>query len=69
MNREDIVDLWSKANGWSVKEFNVTVTELEHFATLVAAAEREAIIKMAADLYFWDDSERLIKAIRARGQQ
>lgn len=33
-----------------------------------AAAEREAIIEMANDLYFWDDSERLIKAIRARGQ-
>jgi hypothetical protein len=31
-------------------------------------AEREDIIKLADDLYYWDDSDELIKAIRARGQ-
>tara|TARA_R110000868_G_scaffold399847_1_gene673861 strand:+ start:600 stop:827 length:228 start_codon:yes stop_codon:yes gene_type:complete len=40
---------------------------IERFANLVASAEREEIIKLAEDLYYWDDSEKLIKAIQARG--
>ena len=50
MNREEIIDLWSKANGWSIKEFNVTITELERFAALVASAEREACAEIALTL-------------------
>ena len=40
---------------------------IERFASLIASAEREEIIKIAKDLYYWDDSELLIKAIQARG--
>lgn len=63
MTREDI-EQWIREVG----DFDATAEFLAKFATIVASAEREAIIKLAEDLYYWDDSEALIKAIRARGQ-
>ena len=42
MNRDDIIRMYKKANGWSPEGFDSTVDELERFANLVAAAEREA---------------------------
>jgi hypothetical protein len=39
---------------------------LERFAELVRADERAAIIATASDLYYWDHTEKLIEAIRAR---
>ena len=39
---------------------------IERFAELVRADEREQIIATASDLNYWDDSEKLIEAIRAR---
>ena len=43
MNRDDIIRMYEKANGWSPEGFDSTVDELERFANLVAAAERERI--------------------------
>ena len=43
MTREDIIDLWSKANGWSPAAYRSTLEDLERFAVLVAAAERENV--------------------------
>jgi len=42
MNREDVIRMYEKANGWSPEGWDKTVDELERFATLVAEAEREA---------------------------
>jgi hypothetical protein len=41
MNREDIIRIYKEANGWSPEGYEKTVDELERFAALVAAAERE----------------------------
>ena len=41
MTRDDIIRMFEKANGWSVKGFENTIDDLERFANLVAAAERE----------------------------
>ena len=49
MNKEDIIRMYVKANGWSPEGFDNTVKELERFANLVAAAEREACIKLLED--------------------
>jgi hypothetical protein len=46
MNREDIIRMYEKANGWSPEGWDKTVDELERFAALVAAAEREACAKV-----------------------
>ena len=46
MTREDIIRMYEKANGWSPEGWDKTVDELERFATLVAAAEREACAKV-----------------------
>jgi hypothetical protein len=47
MTRDEVIEIWGKANGWSIKEFNITITELEHFAQLIAEREREACAAMA----------------------
>ena len=67
MNRDDIIRIYEKANGWSPEGWDKTVDELERFAALVAAAEREACIRDcdSVDLVGADDC---IAAIRARGQ-
>lgn len=46
MNRDDIANMWEKANGWSIESWPKTIDEIEHFAALVAAAEREACAKV-----------------------
>ena len=43
MNREDIIRMYAKANGWSPAAFTDTLEELERFAALVASAEREKL--------------------------
>ena len=43
MNKEDIIRMYAKANGWSPAAFTDTLEELERFADLVASAERERI--------------------------
>ena len=47
MNRDDIIRMFEKANGWNPEGWDKTVDELERFANLVAAAEREACAQIA----------------------
>jgi hypothetical protein len=76
MNRDDIIRLAREA------DFNISETfgplagpypiykELEHFAALVAAAEREACAKVCDDL--WQEDKTAYdcrEAIRARGHE
>ena len=65
MNRDDIIRIYEKANGWSPEGWDKTVDELERFAALVAAAEREECAKEADK---WIGCDLLAAAIRARGQ-
>lgn len=72
MTRDDIIRMAREA-GWTGPEENVTyVAMLERFASLVAAAEREACAKFIEQDYVrqfdepWRDN--LSKAIRAMGQ-
>ena len=80
MTRDDIIRMAREAgfdtnremiwiNGWEISPY------MERFAALVAAAEREACAKVALSI---DDQEsvnqrsmqkRIVRAIRARGQQ
>lgn len=72
MTRDDIIRMYEKANGWSPKGFENTVDDLERFAALVAAAEREACAKVVENHALgyaepvW--AFKLIDTIRARGQ-
>ena len=82
MNKEDIIRMYAKANGWSPAAFTETLEELERFAALVASAEREAcaeVCKKHADVYAKLEGNPTAKsawaacidnrdAIRARGQ-
>ena len=68
MTREDIISMYKKANGWCPTEWDETVKDLERFAELVAAAEREECAKIAEEP--WKRHPREIgEAIRARGQE
>jgi hypothetical protein len=84
MNKEDIIRMYVKANGWSPEGFDNTVKELERFAELVAAAEREACAKVCdaecnptpneGNITTYQSggyitAEYLAAAIRARGQK
>jgi len=72
MNREDIIKLAREAE-FEVYETDVWITdgwwteELERFAALVAAAEREACANIADSMDALQDGA-VGKAIRARGQ-
>ena len=74
MNRDDIIRMYEKANGWSPEGWDKTVDELERFAAIVAAAEREACAKVceeyqdAVDRHRWPNGYECADAIRARGQ-
>ena len=45
MTQEEVAILWKDANGWDVKGYETTLKDLERFAKLVAAKEREACVK------------------------
>ena len=73
MNREDIIRMYEEANGWSPAGFDRTVQDLERFAALVAAAEREACAKVCEELGMttngiYERNYECAIAIRARGQ-
>jgi hypothetical protein len=71
MSRDDIIQIYKEANGWSPKGFENTVDELERFAALVAAAEREACAKVCENVVSnegYVQSKWCVDAIRARGQ-
>ena len=74
MNKEDIIRMYAKANGWSPAAFTETLEELERFAALVASAEREACAKVCEEQMqgksIWIEGARACSlAIRARGQE
>ena len=80
MTRDDIISMYKQANGWCPTEWDETVKDLERFAELVAAAEREACVALCFQM--WDkwigsedlseftrpDAEDCAAAICARGQ-
>ena len=74
MNRDDVIR-WMQEVG--AKESNPTpqtyegfVVLFQHFAALVAAAEREACCKIVYGLCESDNSaQRTVEAIRARGEE
>lgn len=80
MTRDDIISMYKTANGWCPTEWDETVKDLERFAELVAAAEREACVALCFQM--WDkwigsedlseftrpDAEDCAAAICARGQ-
>ena len=79
MNRDDIIRIYEKANGWSPEGWDKTVDELERFAALVAAVEREACAEMCEgraiitpewqlDQHYNQAVRHCAAAIRARGQ-
>ena len=67
MNRDDIIRMYEKANGWSPEGWDKTVDELERYAKLVAAAERESIAKWYEDRGWMLDDGLVPDAIRERG--
>ena len=70
MTRDDIIRMFEKANGWSVKGFENTIDDLERFAHLVAAAEREACAVACdklGDEYADANPADCASAIRERG--
>ena len=79
MNKDDIIRMYEKANGWSPEGFDKTVEELERFAKLVEAAEREACAALCLQIWnkwmdekdttHFPDAEDCAAAIRARGIQ
>jgi hypothetical protein len=70
MNKEDIIRMYAKANGWSPAAFTDTLEELERFAALVASAEREACAKVCESMpYRAASASKAADAIRARGQE
>jgi hypothetical protein len=71
MNKDEITRMYEKANGWSPKGFENTLDDLERFAALVAAAEREACAKVCDEpgtVEQWDGLSEAADRIRARGQ-
>jgi len=69
IDRDDIIRMAQEAGcGWAHNGTQPSLVGeeiLERFATLVAAAEREACAKLAEDNYF--SAKDLAKDIRARG--
>lgn len=83
MTQDDIIKLMKQAcdpdkkPAWHNEFWTITQEELERFADLVAAAEREACAKIAEeyqhDCYYggadWFEAKRIKAAIEARGKQ
>jgi len=74
MNRDDIIrmarevgDVETDSRGRET--FNFDCYGLEHFANLVAAAEREACIKVCLEQKYGGDWSDCADAIRARGEK
>jgi hypothetical protein len=49
MTQDEVAILWKDANGWDVKGYETTLKDLERFAKLVAAKEREACKALAKE--------------------
>ena len=78
MNKEDIIRMAREASTTSWCYMPTTLSELEQFAALVAAAEREACAKVCESLWNYPENgmateeecygKECAVAIRARGQ-
>jgi hypothetical protein len=76
MTQEEVAILWKDANGWDVKGYETTLKDLERFAKLVAAKEREACAKIVeenanrcgVDTVAWMLLASNAQAIRVRGE-
>ncbi len=69
MTRDDIIRMAREAGlGFLFEDHLLVYGELERFAALVAAAEREAILQMSAATWFKSQAD-YDAAIRARGQE
>lgn len=75
MTQDEIIAMAHEAEIYVVRpdEFqNLCIKDLERFALLVAAHEREACAKVCDELYAEDETVSVgecVGAIRARGQQ
>ena len=73
MNRDDIIRMAREAGFESHDAMINHTKELQRFAALIAAAEREACAKVCENdpgpIYVWTDvNAKFADAIRARGQ-
>jgi hypothetical protein len=77
MNREDIIRMAREAcdpdtvDAWKNGYWTITQEELERFAALVAAAEREALVHLAEGMDFGDGLvaiDDLVTALKQRGE-
>jgi hypothetical protein len=59
MTQDDIISMYEKANGWSPAGWDKTVKELERFANLIVAAERQ---RKAWDAKYWTAYEHDVAA-------
>ena len=75
MTDEKVIELYKKANGWSVEGWEKTIKELKQFAALVAVSEREACAKLCEEMASWHGDlvtaayDSAADAIRKRGQE
>jgi hypothetical protein len=74
MNQDDIIRMAreacdkDKVDAWNNGFWTLTQEEMERFAALVAAAEREECAKLCDEMRH-TNRDGVIEAIRARGQQ
>jgi hypothetical protein len=71
MNRADVIRMAREAD-IHVSENNsfaddMYISTLYRFANVVAAAERKAICRLVQDMWCGIDADRMVDAIRARG--
>jgi hypothetical protein len=75
MNRDEIIKLAREAcdrdtvDAWHNNFWTLTQEELERFAALVAAAEREACAHLLESFAWSDDARFFASAIRKRGEE
>ncbi len=73
MNREDIIRMAREAElhcHMKLTEHGLVTEDLEHFAALVAAAEREACAKVCDDKWIYTASpSEMAEYIRARSKE
>jgi hypothetical protein len=74
MTDEKVIQLYKKANGWSVEGWDKTIKELKQFAALVEVEEREACAKLCEEMASWHGDlvtaayDSAADAIRKKGQ-
>ena len=73
MSKEDIIRMAREVNNGKVRVWEechlLYPDELERFAALVAAAEREACAELASTLYGQAAADEIAFSIRARGKE